>query len=449
MPRPRRLSHRKIGRTETESLGRIRRILCLRLACHKQNPPSEDATGAVYTVFCEGCDPSATIPNLLPKRIRDPFNRTLCVKQSLINIVDDRFRPREGTGIHGTAMALDPKHLDMLARDGSAAGRGRLLSDLSRLILIERDADDVELAIFFDIVRAILASAAPSDRREFAETAADHAAVPHDLVLLLALDEIRVAEPVLIRSLALTDPDLVGIVEQRSSDHHFAIAGRGRLTAEVTETLVRLGTAEVIRRVGANRGATFGDRVLTQLQRRAETDEELFRILIDRTDLPELLVRSMRDTLRRVGEARGSARSAPFGDAHALGAASSAAERPDVMRLFGRVHSDSMSLGEAVIELADADRPADLACLIGLVSEIDESQVLRVLVRADGFGIASVARGLDLGAEVFEHLIGLRRRCLRLSDGEARYESERFAGLDADEARNLVAAAHRARRARA
>ena len=368
-------------------------------------------------------------------------------------------------------MALDSTHLDLLARDTSTTGRGRLLGDLTRLILVDRDADETELEIFFDIVRAILSTAAASDRREFAEVAADHGKVPHDVILILAEDEIRVAEPVLQRSVDLTDLDLISLAETKGDEHRLAIAARVSLSGAVTEVLVRHGSDAVLHRLGNNPGAAFDHDTVREMQHRAERDEELFRILIERPDLADVLARCMRDTLRRIVEksrashetAVAAARAASPGGPKILDAAnpsdvaaaarpgtarSHLADRPDVARLATRIAAGEMTLDAAVVELADADHHADLACLLGEIAGIDESQVVRVLVRADSVGIATVARGLGVGEGAYARIVELRLRRLKFSTGQARFEREHYGRVDADEARATITQ-HGARRARA
>ncbi|WP_165498100.1 DUF2336 domain-containing protein [Siculibacillus lacustris] len=357
-------------------------------------------------------------------------------------------------------MALDPMHLDLLARDASPSGRGRLLSDLSRLMLVDRQADPTELEIFFDIVRAILAGTAVNDRRVFSETAADHAAVPRDLVLILAEDEIRVAEPVLTRSALLTDDDLMALTERKNDDHRLAIAARTRLSQAVCAALVRLGSVAVLHRVGGNDGADLADETIRELQAHAERDPELQRILGERPDLPELLARCMRNTLRRIASrpqpetaevpaAKPAAPPAVERSATVRPLRSPAAdERPEVVRLLERVTAGELTASAVVADLAAADRHAELASFLGSFADLDETQVMRVLVRADSVGIATVARGLDIDETAYAAIVELRQRRLKFSAAQSRWEREHFERLDAVEARATINQ-HGSRRARA
>ncbi len=348
--------------------------------------------------------------------------------------------------LDGTIMALDPAHLDILARDPSPRGRGRLLGDLANLMLVDRQADPTELEIFFDIVRAILASTAVNDRRQFSETAADQSVVPHDVILILAEDEIRVAEPVLTRSPVLTDEDLVRLTENKNDEHRLAIATRARLSQAVCTALVRLGSAAVLHRVGGNGGADLAAETIRDLQTHAERDPELQRILGERPDLPELLARCMRNTLRRI-----ASRPAPgdeTGDAadHSAAAAGpqrpvrtpSPDDRPEITDLLARVASAELSVSGVVGTLAEADRHADLACFLGAFADLDETQVMRVLVRADSVGIATVAKGVDVDSRDFAKIVELRQRRLKFSAAQSRWEREHYDRLDAGEARATI-----------
>jgi hypothetical protein len=350
--------------------------------------------------------------------------------------------------LDGTIMALDPAHLDILARDPSPRGRGRLLGDLSNLMLVDRQADPTELEIFFDIVRAILGSTAVNDRRQFSEAAADRSVVPHDVILILAEDEIRVAEPVLTRSPVLTDDDLVRLTENQNDDHRLAIAARARLSQAVCTALVRLGSAAVLHRVGGNGGADLAAETIRDLQTHAERDPELQRILAERPDLPELLARCMRNTLRRI-----ASRAAPGDGTAETGAEASpppapasprpvrmpsAEDRPEITDLLARVTSNELSVSSVVGSLAEADRHADLACFLGAFADLDETQVMRVLVRADSVGIATVAKGIDVEAKDFAKIVDLRQRRLKFSAAQSRWEREHYDRLDAGEARATI-----------
>lgn len=344
-------------------------------------------------------------------------------------------------------MTIDPQRLAHLAQDRSAFARGRLLLLLSREVLVERRLEGGELAIFYDIARVVLPAVGIADRRIFCETVVDQSHLPRDLMLGLANDDITVAEPMLAGGRALTDPDLVDIVTRRDDGHRFAIAGRTVVSGLVSEALVRTGSRRVLHRLGNNRGADFTDVALRTLQHRAEDDQELFKILIEREDLTRLLGRTMRATLERIAEIP-APQVAGFGEPEAPQHPPIHTENAGVADMVARIRAGRLSLAEAVGNLAEGDRHADLACLLGLVADVDESQILRVLVRSDANGIATVMRGLALGPDTWAKVVDLRRRRLKFSATQARIEREHWDRVDPDQARATLEV-HGGRRARA
>lgn len=337
-------------------------------------------------------------------------------------------------------MPLDQTQVLTLARDASSAGRGRLLALLSRAVLDERDSRPAELALFFDIVRIILPRVGSLERRGFSELAADRTPFPHDLLLSLAHDEIRVAEPVLMRAIGLAEPDLLDIATNRDDGHRLAIAARPVVSARLTGVLVGRGGRAVLRRLIDNLGAELDAEALRELQKRASLDRDL------RNGLEQREARTGAANRRATeGAARPALPVLPT-IATAVPVTPQRPIDPVVADLIERVRLGATTLRDVVVDLADGDRHTDLACFLGRIADIDESQVMRVLVRADANGIAMLARGLDLDADAFAHVVDLRRRRLRLNTRQARWEREAFDRIDRDEARGLLAGTGGARR---
>lgn len=321
--------------------------------------------------------------------------------------------------------------LDALARDGSAEGRGRLLVDLGDLVLTDPPAGADERALFFDIARRILPDTATPYRRRFSETAADRDCVPLDVLMVLATDAIEIAAPVLTRSSGFGEAELIVLATHQSDAHRLAIAGRPAVAGTVTEVLVRHGSLPVLRRLGTNEGAVFTAAAIEDVRRRAEGDEELFAVFVARADLADLLAGSLRETMSRLA-------AAPPKRARTAAPARPIETRPEnagVARLLADLRTGRRRLGEIVVELADADRHADLARFLGDVSSIDESQILRVLVRSDSNGIAMVARGLEIADDAWARIVELRRRKLKFSASQCKWEREHYGRLDVLEAK--------------
>ena len=97
--------------------------------------------------------------------------------------------------------------------------------------------------------------------------------------------------------------------------------------------------------------------------------------------------------------------------------------------------------------LAREDRHNDLAAFLANVSGVDELALLKVLVRADANGIMQVLRGLGVDEATWKQVVELRRRRLKFSDTQRRFEIDDFPRLSIDVARQTLAQFSRTRAA--
>lgn len=361
-------------------------------------------------------------------------------------------------------MDIEADRLFDMARDRSSAARGRLLTLLTGLVLGDVGHATRERDIFFDIVRDLIENVPQADRERLSQVAADLEHFPRDLLIRLAADDIAVAEPVLARAVGFLDDDLIDLATRCGDDHRAAIAVRRAVSRRLSRVLVRLGDGEVLRRLGANRGAEFSDDDIHALHLRSESDPVLRDALNARDDLRDALLRVLRRMMERaVGEVRPRSRGlSARGDlhpVHGVGEPPAAAADEDhhaapsgkeedhgVAVLIELVRSGKRTVDAVVVELADADRHADLARFLGTMADIDESGVLRVLVRSDVDGIALLAGGLAIAEAAFERLIELRRRKLRFSATQVKWEREAYRKLDRENARATLDQLGRRRR---
>lgn len=111
----------------------------------------------------------------------------------------------------------------------------------------------------------------------------DH--VPLKIVRYLALKNIIVAKPILIHSSALTERDLLTIINLRGNPHRAAIAARKELTFLVSYKLVEKGNDEVIRILMGNDGASISQNTFKLAGNRITIKTELERIITSRNDI--------------------------------------------------------------------------------------------------------------------------------------------------------------------
>jgi hypothetical protein len=114
---------------------------------------------------------------------------------------------------------------------------------------------------------------------------------PRTTLLRLARDVIVVARPILIHSPALTEGDLVGILKETGLGHMGAVAERADLTMTISDIIVERGDDAARRVLAANHGAQISVGGYRRLSLQARHDERLESVLIDRNDVPELVVR--------------------------------------------------------------------------------------------------------------------------------------------------------------
>lgn len=191
---------------------------------------------------------------------------------------------------------MNIEELFALARDKSVKGRTSLVGSVSDLYFGDQtDVTDRERALMTDILRQLINDVESSVRTALAERLADRADAPKDLVTALANDEIRVALPVLMRSIILDDADLLEIIRHRTMQHRLAIAMREQVSETVSDGLVATGESSVITRLLENAGARISQNTIEFLVERSQEIDVYRAPLLSRQELtPELAGRMYR-----------------------------------------------------------------------------------------------------------------------------------------------------------
>jgi hypothetical protein len=150
-------------------------------------------------------------------------------------------------------------------------------------------ADDAspagESADRMDMLRRLLDELDVDRRAMVAGRLADRPCLPRDVAMALAGDLIVVARPVLLRSPALSDDDLIELVYDCSREHHIAIAERKTVSADVSDILIEMGDLDVMVRLLENPGAEFYDQTLSRLVSASRHYPELREPLLRRSEL--------------------------------------------------------------------------------------------------------------------------------------------------------------------
>ena len=181
-----------------------------------------------------------------------------------------------------------------LAQDKSQQARGVLLENIADLFVGgEGELSDHERSLITDILSKLLHDVEMTVRQAIAERLCHLKTIPRDLVVLLANDDIQVAEPILQRSRVLRDPDLMEIILHRSVEHRLAIAAREGVSETVSDALIAGGEEDVIETLLRNDDAALSRQASEYLVDESRRSDRFQEPLMRRSDLPPELAQRM------------------------------------------------------------------------------------------------------------------------------------------------------------
>lgn len=165
----------------------------------------------------------------------------------------------------------------------------------ARTVLTRRLADIVclpssrltpqERWIVADVLDEMLRTAEPAMRARVAERLAEQGDAPPLLLRRLALDAYEIAAPIIERSQALTDFDMMEIARKGELKHRIALARRESVSETVTAALTASGDVQVLTVLLRNEGARIAPQSMDHLVRLASEHANISRQLIRRPEL--------------------------------------------------------------------------------------------------------------------------------------------------------------------
>lgn len=189
---------------------------------------------------------------------------------------------------------VESMYLLRLARDRSGTGRRAFADALSDLFVADGSGlNEQERALMYDILHRIIHDIETAMRTEVSRHLAEQFDVPHDLVKVLAADEIEVAYPILTLSTVLLDEDLIEIARDRTIEHQIAIAERPDVSEAVTDVLVGLGDETVITTLLKNPSARVTSATMEYLVEESKRVNAFQEPILRRADLPTGLAARM------------------------------------------------------------------------------------------------------------------------------------------------------------
>ena len=177
--------------------------------------------------------------------------------------------------------------LTAMAKEKSSERRRALLREITDLFFESTpDADSDASHQFDDVLSTLAQQAAVEAREELSERFADADHAPRGLIMQLAQDAIEVAAPILSRSSALSDDDLLSLAEEAGQGHLKAISQRPEVSESLSEAIVRRGDDDTVATLVGNEGAKLSRDTFETVTRRAETSPALHAPLAEREDTP-------------------------------------------------------------------------------------------------------------------------------------------------------------------
>jgi hypothetical protein len=309
-----------------------------------------------------------------------------------------------------------------LAGRRSRRERQQLLRAVADMFFATPQRSSVETGLFDDILSLVLKDVEPMARRELADRLAALEMPPRRTLLKLAGDEIAVAEPVLRHSAALDDDDLEPIAQRGSEPHLLAIAGRRSLSERLTDVLIAHRHDSVARVLAGNEGACMSAHGFAVLAEHAAANDNVLDLLIMRRDLPDKIATELLPGLAASMRARVEKLDIQIPDDIADGLvdeartmlaerlrASSVSARP-LKVLVGLIEAGDLRLGDAIIELADADHLVDIAALLSRRLRLRSDLVVINLFAVDVRPAMLFCRAAGLDSDAFSAILRLRNR---------------------------------------
>jgi uncharacterized protein (DUF2336 family) len=193
-------------------------------------------------------------------------------------------------------MAMQTKLYDLieLAKEPSSERRRELLREVTDLFFAGPDSHPPgEMALFDDILSQLSSEMEEAVRAELSGRIADANAAPRRLLRRLASDSVSVAEPVLTRSKALTDEDLLQVARTRGQDHLRAISQRPMVSQAVSDAIVERGDDQTLDVLLRNDGAELSRAAHEAAVDRAAANPALHEAVVARQALPADLLNEM------------------------------------------------------------------------------------------------------------------------------------------------------------
>ena len=327
------------------------------------------------------------------------------------------------------------EELIALAQEPSSAKRRELLRGVTDLFFAG-EHNGAELTLFDGVMCELAADMEEAVRTELAGRLADAPAPPLRLVRTLAADTLSVAEPILERSPALGESDLIALARHRGQAHLRVISSRLDLTEAISDVIVERGDDATLGTLLENASAPLSRQASEAVVDRAGANADLHAAVVNRQDLPADLLNEMYFVVEAQLRQKITERNAALDPAD-LDAALAAGRK----RIAGRDGALPADYAEAEAHVRTLARkgaitPTALAAFLRAgertrfvvalseMSEVDFHTTRRIVERRDMDALAIICRAAD-----FDRALFLTFAVLILEPGQAMAKAQEYGKL--------------------
>jgi uncharacterized protein (DUF2336 family) len=300
-----------------------------------------------------------------------------------------------------------------LAKEPSSNRRRDLLREMTDVFFVEKFDNPSQTETYDAILQKLSAQMEEAVRAELAERFSTHHDAPKGLIRALALDTPAVARPVLERSPALSQQDLLEVATTRGQAHLRAISGRTDLSERVTDAIVETADDDTLGVLARNDSAALSRASHEVLVDRAIQNPALQEAVVERESLPADLLNEMYFTVEARLKAKILARNDGM-DPNALEQAlatsrkrlasqagvlpSDFAEAEEVVR--GLLAQDALT-PSVLVKLLRAGQRTHFILALSESTGIDFTTARRVIDRKDLDALAILCKAADFDRSLF------------------------------------------------
>lgn len=195
----------------------------------------------------------------------------------------------------GTDFFILASDVEAAVKTASPARRARMLGQVAAFFIAQFDRlSPAQLCVFDDVLVRLMLHAEARTLAALSTVLADAMPAPQQTIRRLAFHEDpAVAVPILDRSGAISDADLVDIARNCGQIQLAAIAKRQRLHEALTDTILKHAGKETTRILARNAGACFSKQGYTILLQIAGRDDTVAESLGLHPDLPAEMLQTL------------------------------------------------------------------------------------------------------------------------------------------------------------